>query len=131
MSCDGCSNRFIDTALKKWFFKLGVFVGQNPGYFIIVPALLTALCASGFQQMNYNYDPEYLFSPSTGRAKSERDILENRFPTNYSQFKASRMSRVGNFGRLVVTPKDGGSMLRTHLWDQLLYLDQVICLKSL
>ena len=37
--------------------RLEVYIGHNPGYFIIVPALLTALCATGFQQMDYNYDP--------------------------------------------------------------------------
>ena len=66
-----CSGTYcVDTALKKLFFKLGVSVARNPGYYIIIPALLTALCASGFQQMDYNYEPEYLFSPQNGRAKA-------------------------------------------------------------
>jgi len=55
--------KIVDDTLKKVFFKLGVMIGKNPGYFIIVPLLLTALCASGFQRMDYNYDPEYLLSP--------------------------------------------------------------------
>ncbi len=32
---------------------------------------------------------------------------------------------MGKFARLVVTAKDGGTMVRTALWNQLLYLDQV------
>ena len=32
-------------------FQLGVRIGTTPGYFIIVPLLLTVLCASGFQQL--------------------------------------------------------------------------------
>ena len=49
--------KIVDEALKRLFYRLGVAVGTNPGYFIIVPQLLTALCATGFQRMVYNYDP--------------------------------------------------------------------------
>ena len=87
--------------------------------------LITALLATGYQQIDYNYDPEYLFSPTDGEAKQERATLEHFFPTNFSDFKASRITRPGKFGRVIVAAKDGNSMLRTHLWDQLLYLDQV------
>ena len=81
--------KIVDDTLKKIFFKLGVMIGNNPGYFIIVPLLLTALCASGFQRMNYNYDPEYLLSPSTGFAKQERAIMEKYFPVNYNFFQVN------------------------------------------
>ena len=80
---------------------------------------------TGYQQIDYNYDPEYLFSPTDGEAKQERANLEHYFPTNFSDFKASRITRPGKFGRVIIAAKDGKSMLRTHLWDQLLYLDQV------
>ena len=84
--------KIVDDTLKKLFFKLGVTVGKHPGYFLIVPALLTALCASGFQRMNYNYDPEYLISPSSGRAKLERAIMEEYFPINYNYFQVGSQS---------------------------------------
>ena len=115
----------LDRTLRKFFYLLGYRIGQTPTYFIIVPILLTALLATGVQQMNYNYDPEYLFSPKGGEAKYERAIQEEFFPVNFSDFKASRIARPGKFGRVIVAAKDGGSMLRTELWNQLLYLDQV------
>ena len=123
--CSSMMNTYLDSQLRRLFYKLGHFVGEHPGYFIIVPALVTALCATGFQRMDYNYDPEYLFSPKDGFGKQERGVVESYFPTNYSHFKASRLTRPGKLGRLVIAAKDGGSMLRTDLWDQLLYLDQV------
>jgi predicted RND superfamily exporter protein len=118
-------NKVVDDALKRFFYRLGYTIGEHPGYFLIVPLLLTALCISGFQQMDYEYEPEYLFSPTTGFAKHERDILESHFQTNYSMFKSSRIARPGRFARIIVSAKDGGSMLRTALWNQLLYLDQI------
>lgn len=50
MDCQiGCcqKNSIIDKALKHVFQKLGVFIGQHPGYFVIVPVLLTLLCMTG------------------------------------------------------------------------------------
>ena len=86
--------KIVDDTLKKLFFKLGVTVGKHPGYFLIVPALLTALCASGFQRMNYNYDPEYLISPSSGQAKQERAVMEEYFPINYNYFQVRSHSPI-------------------------------------
>ena len=66
----GCKmNNWADSALRRLFYRLGHFIGEYPGYFIIVPVMVTALCATGFQRMDYNYDPEYLFSPRDGVAK--------------------------------------------------------------
>ena len=42
-----------------------------------------------------------------------------------SDFSAKRITRPGKFGRVIIAAKDGGSMLRTELWNQVLYLDQV------
>ena len=60
------------------------------GYYIIVPVLLTALFASGFQRITYEADPEYLFSPINGHSKLERQALEKHFPMNYSEFDAGQ-----------------------------------------
>jgi len=116
----------LDELLKKWFYHLGVFIGHHPGYFIIVPALLTALFATGFQQLVWNYDPEYLLSPSTGAAKDERKLQESYFPVDYQNFQATRMSRIGKFGRLIVTQKDLGSILRTEFWNDLIDIEEAV-----
>ena len=123
----GCckTENIVDKTLRKFFYWLGSTIGHNPWLFIIVPVLITALLATGYQQIDYNYDPEYLFSPTDGEAKQERATLEHFFPTNFSDFKASRITRPGKFGRVIVAANDSGSMLRSHLWDHLLYLDQV------
>ena len=59
-----CLNEVIDLTLRKIFYRHGKLVGNHPGYFIVVPILLTVLCFTGVQRMDYNYDPEYLFSPT-------------------------------------------------------------------
>lgn len=109
---------FIDDGLRAFFGWLGYQVGKRPGYFIIVPILLTGLCASGFQRMYYEADPEYLFSPINGEAKFERAQLEKHFPTNYSAFDPGRVSRAGRFGRLLISAKDNGTILRERVFQQ-------------
>ena len=56
-----CRATFMDDWLKKTFDRLGRAIGEQPGYFLIVPILLSALCASGFQRVKFMADPEYLF----------------------------------------------------------------------
>lgn len=49
-----------------------------------------------FQQLKYEIDPEYLFSPENGAGKHERAIAEELFKVNYSSnFDISRISRAG------------------------------------
>lgn len=48
------------------------------------------------QQLKYQMDPEYLFSPVNGEGKAERAIVETYFKTNYThRFDAGRITRPG------------------------------------
>ena len=84
-----CSRMDVVDTLLTWFFeRLGRQIGRTPGYFLIVPLLLNALCATGFQRITHEADPEYLFSPINGDSKAERQALEDLFPMNYSGNKS-------------------------------------------
>lgn len=86
----------VDDFLNRAFYKVGLTVGRHPGYFVIVPILLACLCFTGYQRINYEIDPEYLFSPVNGPSKTERAIVEQYFKVNYSyQFNIGRITRPG------------------------------------
>jgi len=70
--------------------------------------------------------PPTLPSPVDGYAKFERAMLDKHFPTNYSSFDPNRSSKAGRFGRLLITAADGGSLMRTHVWREIDFLDQVV-----
>ena len=36
------------------------------------------------------------------------------------------MSRVGKFGRVIITASDGGTLLRTSLWNQIIELENIV-----
>ncbi|KMQ86971.1 patched domain-containing protein 3 [Lasius niger] len=118
----------VDDFLNRAFYKVGLLVGRHPGYFVIVPILLACICFTGYQRINYEIDPEYLFSPVNGPSKTERAIVEQYFKVNYShQFNVGRITRPGRFGHVIVIPKDGGhNMLKSSIWEELMELDRII-----
>lgn len=92
----GCGLTLVDKFLTRSFYRLGVFVGKSPGYFIIIPVILTLLCTTGYQRIHYEIDPEYLFSPINGEGKHERAVVEEFFKPNYtSRFNVGRITRPG------------------------------------
>ncbi|XP_037031767.1 patched domain-containing protein 3 isoform X2 [Bradysia coprophila] len=123
-----CGISLVDKALNKSFGRLGVFIGHHPGYFVIIPILLTMFFVTGIQQLKYQMDPEYLFSPVNGEGKAERAIVESYFKTNYThRFDASRITRPGRFGRVIITPHDGiNNLIRPEIFKELRILDQLI-----
>ncbi|XP_037973388.2 patched domain-containing protein 3 isoform X1 [Plutella xylostella] len=124
----GCRVTIVDDVLNKSFYKLGLAVGRQPGYFIIIPVLLSLLCITGYQRIYYEMDPEYLFSPVQGQGKLERSIVEDYFKVNYShRFNVGRITRAGRFGRVIIVSKDNTTnMLRTEVWKELRQLDELV-----
>lgn len=95
-----CSVSVIDQTLSRIFHWLGVIIGKHPSYFIVLPVFVALLLGTGMQRLVYVDDPEYLFSPVDGKAKSERLVIENLFPMNYTtRFHPSRFVRPGRFAR--------------------------------
>ncbi|XP_014293320.1 patched domain-containing protein 3 [Halyomorpha halys] len=117
----------LDSLLGSWFYKLGLTVGHTPGYFIVIPILLTLLCITGYQRVHYMIDPEYLFSPENGDGKYERAVVESFFKMNYSaRFNPTRITRPGRFGRVIILPKEGDDLLSVEVWRELRILDEII-----
>lgn len=102
-------------------------VGKKPGYFVIVPILVSALLATGMQRIKYEADPEYLFSPTDGPAKHERWVIETLFPMNLSKdFDVGRMTRISPFARIMIEAKDGKSIFDKEVFADLKLIDKIV-----
>lgn len=113
--------------LRCFFYEVGFNVGRRPSYFIIIPIFMTLLGLTGLQQMKYQRDPEYLFSPDNGEGKLERNLVEKYFALNYSyNYNPSRMTRWDPFGKIYISAKDGGNIFRTKLWKEIDVVDKEI-----
>lgn len=122
MSCD-----FIDRLLSRIFEEMGRSIGHRPGYFIIIPILLAIVCSTGFQQIKYQDEPEYLFAPTDGRSKHDKRFFDAIFPMNYSEnFNAGRITSKGRFGRVIIVANDGGTVLRPSIFSEIIQLDFAI-----
>lgn len=123
-----CGISCVDKTLNKSFYHLGICIAKHPGYFVIIPVMITLLCMTGYQQLKYQIDPEYLFSPINGEGKAERAVVEQYFKVNYThRFNVGRITRPGRFGRVIVIPKDGDeNMLRREIFMELRQLDNLI-----
>lgn len=123
----GCFLQKFDNFLNRTFYRLGHTIAYHSGYFIIVPLFLTAILATGFQNIRYEDDPEYLFSPTTGDARNERAIIEQNFFLNFSSdFHPSRVTRTGRFARLLIMAKDEGTLLRSEVWNDVVAVDDLV-----
>ncbi|KAF5284697.1 hypothetical protein FQR65_LT13450 [Abscondita terminalis] len=120
--------RCLDDFLNRSFYRLGLFVGRHPGYFVIIPVLLFLLCLTGYQRIHYNIDPEYLFSPVNGPGKYERAVVEEHFKLNYThRFNVGRITRAGRFGRVIITSSTSNkNILRKEVWAEMRMLDNLI-----
>lgn len=60
------------------------------------PWCLLVILLCSYQQLKYQIDPEYLFSPINGEGKAERALVEQYFKVNYThRFNVGRITRPG------------------------------------
>ncbi len=122
-----CSNlHSFDVYLSRTFRHLGRCIGRHPGYFVAIPVLAFGLALSGYRRFDFVSDPEYLFSPVDGPSKHEKSVQQEFFPTNHSAFDPGRMAEVGCMGRVIVRARDGDTLLKEDVLDDIAALDRVI-----
>ena len=127
MGCLKTLEKF-DPFLKKQFYKLGFLIANHPGYFIIIPILLSALFATAFQNIPKEEDPEYLFSPINGPAHAERAVIKEFFEMdqnkNYHPMREVGPLLCGNI--ILVTKNENDSLLIDKVWQNFVDIDEVI-----
>ncbi|XP_067135697.1 patched domain-containing protein 3-like [Centruroides vittatus] len=115
-------NRFISSNYRK----LGWHIGKHPLLFIFVPLIVVGILSAGFSKLEFTKDAEYLYCPVNGRARDERRVAETLFPIDENDFDITRMMRFGRMGLLLIEAKDGGSMLREYIIDEIANVNKII-----
>ncbi|XP_072010960.1 patched domain-containing protein 3-like isoform X1 [Engystomops pustulosus] len=123
-----CHTDCIQRPLSRAFRWLGKLVGRYPWWFLLIPFVLSAGLGAGFYflpQRQAN-DIEEQFTPIGGPAKTEREFVRTRFPTNDSgQFSASRLYTEGSFvSLLAVSTSD--NVLHSNTFEELMKLDEMV-----
>ncbi|UYV64433.1 daf-6 [Cordylochernes scorpioides] len=119
----------VQKFVGAFFERLARATVARPLLFICIPALVTiSLGMAVFiykMPLEINNDPEYLYSPFNGRARVDRAAIEDRFPPELVT-DPTRKTRFGKFGRVIVEPRDGGSVLRDEILQDVLKADKLI-----
>lgn len=117
----------IGKIIRERFRILGFIIGKHPLPFLIGPVLITAILMTGILKFSYIQDADYLYNPTNSRAANERRIIEKTFPMNKSSnFDPGRLTNLGKFAWLLIYPKDGGSILRESIFEELSTIDKIV-----
>ena len=108
----------LDKWLKTRFAELGEFVGKHRNIFLVAPILVSLVLSSGMLQVEYSSDPDHLMTPVNGEGRAEKALAEKYFPTNFSDFDATRSTKFGLYGYVMVTGQDGRSILDPEAWTE-------------
>ncbi|OQR70996.1 patched domain-containing protein 3-like [Tropilaelaps mercedesae] len=118
-----CVDKFVSAAFRA----LGESIARTPGYYIVIPIMLAMTLSTGMQQIQYQDDPEYLFSPNNGPSHKDRERLFELFPQNTSaNFDLSRLITPEKFGRVIFYAKPGENILRKEVFEDILKVDRLI-----
>ncbi|XP_067135673.1 patched domain-containing protein 3-like [Centruroides vittatus] len=126
MQCDKEKFYVVHRYLSSSFRHLGSLIGRHPLYFVIIPLLFTTLAALGLLKLQVIKDTEYLFVPSNGRTLKVRSEIEKLFPDNATDFDFSRLIRYKGANLIIATCKDGRTMMREYVFDELQMLNEEI-----
>ena len=118
--------KVIDSWLKVCFRSLGRKIGRHPLMFLLVPLIISFVLSSGMLRIEYSSDSDYLLTPINGEGRKEKAIAEKFFPTNFSDFDAPRSTKFGLYGYVMVTAKNGNSILQPDTWSEIQQLKNII-----
>lgn len=117
----------IQYILSRQFLLLGRRIGRNPKYFILGPVFLTLTLALGLLSIKVNRNLDFLFTARNGRAEQNKKLVEKLFPVNTSSF--SDIARITDLEEIVavqIIPKDGGSIFRKEVVNEISKFHQII-----
>ncbi|XP_070532382.1 patched domain-containing protein 3-like [Ptychodera flava] len=122
-----CHYDFVQRRLSKRFYTHGKFIGKHPIPFLVIPVIVSVALGVGMLLMEQETDIEYLFTPANSKAIRDRDKIDRLFPPGDSEdFIASKQSRVGNYGQVIITASDGDNVLRGFVLQEIFDLHQLI-----
>ncbi|XP_023232825.1 patched domain-containing protein 3-like [Centruroides sculpturatus] len=119
--------KYINIFLSKKFRQLGLCIGRNPSYFIVIPVIVSVVLATGLHKWYEETNVKYLIAPKNTRHVIEEASIERLFAMNLSSdAHMGRMNREPNIAVLLVTAKDEGSVLRRNVFQEIIELDKTV-----
>ncbi|UYV76553.1 daf-6 [Cordylochernes scorpioides] len=127
MNCQCLKNFSVERILVKHLGKLGYCVGRKPWHFILGTLIAFGLLSFGLLRQNFKVKTFDLVVPYGSAAMDALDRVEELFGRkNCINFDFGRSTRIDRFARVFIEPKDGGNVLRSDIFREILDFDQTI-----
>ncbi|XP_067133283.1 patched domain-containing protein 3-like [Centruroides vittatus] len=118
---------YLNVTLSKRLKELGLLIGRNPSYFVIIPVFVSMVLATGLSKWHEEKNLKHLFEPKNTRHVTEEDSIEKLFPMNLSSGAyMERMNREPNIAIVLVTAKDKDTVFRRDVFREIIELDKII-----
>ncbi|XP_067131615.1 patched domain-containing protein 3-like [Centruroides vittatus] len=114
--------RIVSIALSR----AGYHIGCYPQIYVAVPFILSLVLGTGLLNVPLQKDVEYLYIPTNARSRIERAAIESIFPANMSQCDYRRILRFQAAAVIIVTSKNGTSVLEESIIENVIKLDEII-----
>ncbi|XP_023232828.1 patched domain-containing protein 3-like [Centruroides sculpturatus] len=120
-------SNYLSVTLSKRLKELGLLVGRNPSYFIVIPVFVSVVLATGLHKWYEERNVKYLFGPKNTRHVKEEEVIGRIFSMNLSsEAHMGKMNREPNIAVVLVTAKDEGSVLRRDIFREIIQLNEII-----
>ncbi|XP_067133247.1 patched domain-containing protein 3-like [Centruroides vittatus] len=119
--------KYLNIFLSKKFRQLGLCIGRNPSYFIVIPVFVSVVLATGLHKWNEETNLKDLVAPKNTRHVTEEASVKRLFSMNLSSDAyMERMNEEPNIAVVLVTAKDEGSVLRKDIFQEIIQLDNAV-----
>ncbi|XP_023239052.1 patched domain-containing protein 3-like isoform X2 [Centruroides sculpturatus] len=118
--------KYIYQKLSKCLHKVSFCIGRHPLLFICIPLLFTALFACGFLRIKGQNEKEFSYLLFNEKSIIDRSEIEKLFQENATDFDFSRTTRLKAYSSIIAKAKDGGSMIRESIFQEIENLDWMV-----
>ena len=113
--------------MTSLFARNGAWLAKHPWSFLVIPIVVSILFGLGFMGIQLESSSEYLYTPSNGRAKEEKKLVQDNFPLNDSYMFLPKIGEsLDGLVYATIVAEDGGNVFTAEGLQAAMDVDQII-----
>ncbi|XP_071944362.1 patched domain-containing protein 3-like [Antedon mediterranea] len=116
----------ISRPLSNIYAKYARVVCRHPLPFIFVPVIVSLCLGSGFQQIKFFTNIEYLSTPKNAESKRNRDYIDDVYNIKNNGMLVNRLSMPTSFGRVIISGSQQQNILQSEEFMEVIRVHETI-----